>query len=161
MSNYPGSADPERKPRTNYNYNATEDKPANKAQAMKRQSPGDPPPWCELGHQFDPSSIGKTPANYVSDRDKSCGTPPSTPIGRQVDFAIESLKHQVDRLENHLCEIADRLYVVLRPNGPDCDGGNTSGVNVSVPVASQINNQRDRVCVAADRIVDILDRLEL
>lgn len=83
---------------TNYNYNATDDKPANKAQAMKRQSPGDPPPWCEFGPQFDSSSIGKTPANYASDRDKvvTKSTETRHQIRDSAYSAIDSeLKYQV------------------------------------------------------------------
>ena len=85
----------------------------------------------------------------------------SSPRTALVPDAISAVLHWTENVNERLTELSNRLSPVLRNEPMPADEPDTRRTSCNVSMANDINEAASRANLAAERIEDILRRLEL
>lgn len=78
-----------------------------------------------------------------------------------VAVQLSGIYSELERLDHQITRLKDRLVNVLRDSVPP-DSSKPSVVDEAiVPLANEMRNHRGRISAAADRILDLIERIEL
>lgn len=78
-----------------------------------------------------------------------------------VSSAANSIASQLERLENQVESLSNRLKPVLREEPTDAPAAKANAREVTTPLADDLYSYSGRISATADSLGDLLSRMEL